>query len=281
MILCKHMILRGYIDKKSPMPYYYQLKQIITAEVEAEHYKPGDRLPSEHELCRMFGISRTVVRQALIELETEGWLRREKGRGAFVAPKKTTGYIFQGLTSLTEDISARGGTLWSEVRHLERLPAPSAAAQELGLDVGDPVIVLDRLRFVDGSPWVSATAYLPYDLCPQLLEEDMTTQSLYSTLENKYGINIDRGRRSVEAARAPATVAQALGIKQGAPVLLLHGTAYNDARRPIEHFVEYHRGDLSRFEVNLVRRRLENGPGMSLAPIMVPRATDKRDGARG
>ena len=281
MILCAPMMLKGRIDKNSPIPYYYQLKQIIVGGVEEGSFEPGDRLPSEHDLCRTFGVSRTVVRQALAELETEGWLRRQKGRGAFVAPKKATGYIFQGLTGLYEDVTARGSTLRSDVRRLERIPASASVAKELGLDEGDPVIVLGRLRYVDGVPWVSATAYLPYDLCPGLLKEDLTNQSLYSTLENKYGVNIDHGRRSVEAVRVPAAVARALGIKYGAPVLLLHGTAYDDQGRAIEHFVEHHRGDLSRFEVNLVRHRRENGREVSLAPMMVAQAAVEGNGTRG
>ncbi|TCJ15964.1 GntR family transcriptional regulator [Rubrobacter taiwanensis] len=259
--------MKHRIDFDSPIPYYYQLKRILAEEIEAGTYRPGDRLPGEHELCRTFGVSRTVVRQALGELEMEGLLQRRKGRGSFVAPKKVSESLFQNLTGLYEDVTARGGTLRSEVRRLERAAAPASVAAELGLEEGDPVIVLDRLRFVDGVPWVVVTTYLPYGLCPQLLEEDMSEQSLYAVLEQKYGIEISYGRRSVEAAAATPAVAEALGIEEGGLILLLRSTSYGVDDRPIEHFIAHHRGDLSRFEVTLVRRR---GPGGAVLPGGVP-----------
>jgi GntR family transcriptional regulator len=154
-------------------------------------------------------------------------------------------------------VTARGGTLKSRVRRLEAVPAAGSVARELELSVGDSVIVLERLRFADGVPWVVTTTYLPYELCPGLLEEDFAEQSLYAVLEDKYNIALDHGRRSIEAVPAGAAVARELGIARGAPILLLRSTAYDREGRPIEHFIGHHRGDLSRFEVSVVRRRRE------------------------
>jgi GntR family transcriptional regulator len=256
------------IDRDSPIPFYYQLERILTEEIESGRYGPGDRLPGEHELCETFDVSRTVVRQALAEMEAEGLLRRRKGRGTFVAPKKSEAGegLFQNLTGLYEDVSARGGTLKSEVRRFEVAPAPGLVAAELGLGEGDPVVVLDRLRFVDGVPWVLATTYLPEDLCPRLLGEEMENQSLYAVLEEKCGVRILHGRRSVEAVAASAAVARSLGIEERDPILLLRSTSYGEGDRPVEHFIAHHRGDLSRFEVNLMRRREASGGG---TPLMV------------
>src|ERR671914_2399761 len=131
------------IDHDSPVPFYYQLKQILVEEIETGHYESGDKLPSEHDLCQAFKVSRTVVRQALNELEMEGLLRRRKGRGTFVMPKKVSESLFQNLTGLYEDVAARGGTLRSEVRQLERVPASGSVATELSLEERDAVIVLD------------------------------------------------------------------------------------------------------------------------------------------
>lgn len=257
------------IDRRSPVPFYYQLKQILAQDIESGRYEPGDRLPGEHDLCQAFDVSRTVVRQALAELETEGLLQRRKGRGTFVMPRKVSESLFQNLTGLYEDVTARGGTLRSEVRRLERVPASVSVATELGLEEEDAVIVLDRLRFVNEVPWVVVTTYLPYELCPQLLQEDMEYQSLYAVLEQRYGIGIAYGRRSVEATTANAAIARALKIEEKDPILLLRSTSYGEDDRPIEHFIASHRGDLSRFEVNLVRRRTDSSGVPGVVPTMV------------
>ncbi|MCA9905692.1 MAG: GntR family transcriptional regulator, partial [Anaerolineae bacterium] len=76
------------IDKSSPLPYHYQLREILRAEIAAERWRRGDQLPSEHQLCDMFQVSRTTVREALDALVNEGLLTREKGLGTFVADPK-------------------------------------------------------------------------------------------------------------------------------------------------------------------------------------------------
>ena len=260
------------IDRTSPLPFYHQLKQILLADLRERELAPGDRLPGDHDLCAAYDVSRTVVRQALSELETEGVIERVKGRGTFVAPEKTPEHLVQSLTGLYEDVAARGSHLRSEVRRLERVPADEQIAAQLELSTGAPVIVLERLRFVDDEPWVLATTYLPADVAPGLLDEDLTDQSLYALLEQRYGVVLTHGRRGVEAAVASDDLAGALAIAPGAPLLVLRSTSYGSTPdagpRPIEVFVAYHRGDRSRFEVTLQRSPADTllEPLMRLTP---------------
>src|SRR5438105_2839120 len=72
------------IDRSSPVPFYYQLKQILLADIKRRQLSPGDRLSGDHELCEVYGVSRTVVRQALADLEADGVIERAKGRGTFI-----------------------------------------------------------------------------------------------------------------------------------------------------------------------------------------------------
>ena len=252
------------IDRSSPLPFYYQLKQILLTDLRERGLVPGDRLPGDHELCHSYDVSRTVVRQALSELETEGVIERVKGRGTFVAQHKTAERLVQSLTGLYEDVAARGSHLRSEVRRLEVVPADQQIASELELQPGAPVIALERLRFVDDEPWVLVTTYLPYDVAPGLIEDDLREQSLYALLETKYAVELTHGRRGVEAATANPTLAKALAINTGDPVLVLRSTS-QAGQRPVEMFVAYHRGDRSRFEVTLTRSKLADTP---LEPLM-------------
>ncbi len=254
------------IDRSSPLPFYYQLKQILLAQLRERDLPPGARLPGDHELCATFDVSRTVVRQALAELETEGVIERVKGRGTFVAHRRTAERLVQSLTGLYEDVAARGQQLHSEVRRQEVVPADEQIASLLELTPGAPVIVVERLRFVEGEPWVLAVTHLPYDIAPGLVEDDLTEQSLYALLETTYGVRLTHGRRAVEAAVASDGLALALAIRPGDPVLVLRSTSHAGAR-PVEVFVAYHRGDRSRFEVTLDRSEATDAPRQPLMQV--------------
>ncbi len=267
----------GPVQRSSAVPYYVQMKELLVADLEGGRLKPGDRLPGEHDLCDRFGVSRTVVRQALGELEAEGRLRRHRGRGTFVASPKVAEAMIESFSGLAEDVAARGGTLRNEVRRLEVADPPHSVAGELELADGDPVIVLERLRIVDGRPWSLVTTFMPEARFPGLVEEDFVHASLYALIEGRYGVPIAHGRRTIEAIAADVATAAALGIRPGDPLLLLTSTAYDDEGTPIEHFVARHRADATSFEVRVVRRHPSRRVAPS-APAMTIR--QRRAGSR-
>jgi GntR family transcriptional regulator len=248
----------GRIDRSSALPFYAQLKELLLPQL-GSVWKVGERLPGEVTLCEQYGVSRTVVRQALDELEGEGRVVRRKGQGTFVAARKVDESLFQSMTGLYEDVAARGSVLVSEVRRLEFAPATTDAARELEVTEGSPLLHLERLRYVNDEPWALTTTWLPHQAAPGLLDEDLTRQSLYALLEDKYGVSLDHGRRLVEAVPAAPSVAEALGVDTHDPVLLLRSTAWNQEGRPVEYFTAYHRADRSRFQVHVRRRRSRSG----------------------
>lgn len=240
------------LDRESTLPLYHQVKQILLARVRADDLGPGARVPGDNELCRSLGVSRSVVRQALAELEVEGVVVRVKGRGTYVAPPRTAEHLVARLTGLHEEMTARGVSVTSTVRRQEVVPADDVVAAALEVEVGTPVLVLERLRHVGGEPWVLTTTHLPTDVAPDLAQEDFTEQSLYGVLESRYGVRLTHGRRSVEAVPASEEAARLLGVSSGEPLLRLRSTTWADDR-PVESFVALHRGDRTRFEVDLER----------------------------
>jgi GntR family transcriptional regulator len=262
------------IDRSSVIPFYYQLRQILEGDLRRGDLGIGDRLPSESALCERYGVSRTVVRQALSDLESAGLITRIKGKGSFVAARKTPERLVQALTSLNEDVRARGQRLDTKVLRLEQEPASHYVADALGIAESAPIILLERLRLVDGEPWVLTTAYLLFELCSPILELEMERRSLYETLERELGLKLHRGRRAVEAAEAGSEIARYLGIAEGAPVLRLTGVTYLADGRPVEYFVATHRGDRSRFEVDLFRPPAGQASGHP--PVVVAAMPDER-----
>lgn len=244
---------REVIRRDSPVPYYYQLEGFLRDRIEDGTWKPGQRIPSEAELCAAFDVSRTVVRQALNELVQEGVLYRRKGKGTFVAEPKIRESLVQHLTGFYEDTVALGLKPSTKVLQQEVIPAPPKIAEALSLKESDPVIVIDRLRFVDGEPIVLVVTYVPYRVCPEVVNEDVSTQSLYAILEKKYGLELVYGRRTLEAVAATKEEAELLEIEEGDPIVLLKSISYLKDGGPIEYFKARHRGDRSRFEVELFR----------------------------
>lgn len=238
------------IDRRAPMPMYHQLKRRIIDDIARLGMRPGDLLPGEHKLCEHFGVSRTVVRQALSQLEHQGVIERVKGKGTFVAHQKTPESLVHTLTGLYEEVAARGGHVHSEVRRQEVVAAEDEVADALGVPPGTAVVAIERLRFVDGEPWSWTTTYLPHAVGALVLHEDLRDQSLYALLA-AHGIRAVRGVRSAEAASADDAQGELLGVGAGRALLVLRSIGYDQTDRPIEYFVAYHRGDRSRFEFQL------------------------------
>jgi GntR family transcriptional regulator len=229
---------------------YDQLRQLVIDTITREGLQPGDPLPGEHKLCESYGISRTVVRQALAQLEHEGLIERVKGKGTFVARPRTSESLVHTLVGLYDEVEQRGGHVRSEILRHERVKSNDDVAEALEIPSGSTVIVLERLRFVDGEPWSLSTTWMPEHTGALTLDQDLSNASLYRLLE-KNGVVATHGVRSVEATIASPEQAAQLGINAGAALLRLRSVSRDASERPLEHFIAYHRGDRSRFEFQL------------------------------
>jgi GntR family transcriptional regulator len=136
----------------------------------------------------------------------------------------------------------------------------------LGLPAGTPVIELQRLRSVQDEPIVLVTSFLPEALCPLVASADFSNQSLYDFLERECGLLIASGRRYIEAATATEFEAKMLQVEPGAALLSLDSVSFLEDGTPVEYYHALHRGDRSRFEVELVRVREVGGRREALNP---------------
>src|SRR3989304_5968272 len=133
--------LRTNIGGNSPLPFYVQLKSALEQHIERGGWQAGDRIPGEPELCRLFGISRTVVRPALNEMVYLGLLIRQKGRGTFVAqPKLSSRGLVQSLDGFYKDMADRGLRVVNQVLEQAMLPAEPRVGRYLQLEAMGPVI---------------------------------------------------------------------------------------------------------------------------------------------
>ncbi|MBM2844526.1 MAG: putative GntR family transcriptional regulator [Anaerolineales bacterium] len=247
---------RHEIDRSSPLPLYAQVRRGLEARLAGEEWRPGDRIPGEPELCKEYGVSRPVIRQALQELAMEGAIVRRKGLGTFVAePKVVSRSLVHSLVGFYQDMEQRGLATETSVIEQTLLPAGEKIGGRLRTDVLTPVVKISRVRSVGGHPVVLVSSYLPYALCPGLIQADLRHQSLYAFLEQEYGLRIAAGRREIEAVLASDEEGRLLEVERGAPLLRLESVSYLEGGQPMEYFNGVF---LSRFVVELGRQTNED-----------------------
>jgi GntR family transcriptional regulator len=235
-----------------PVPKYFRIKQAILERITSGAWAPGALIPSEVELCREFGVSRTTARKAVSDLAYDGRLVVVQGKGTFVATPKVEEHFVQRAFGIHEDMQRRGITLTTQVLRQEVTEASPEVARRLELPRGEPVHLIVRLRFVNEEPMLISTTYVPYFLCPDLATEDLTECSLYALLRDRYGLAIARGERRLEAVAADSREARLLDIALGSPLLLLDSVAYATDGRRFEHSVALQRGDRTTVEVEFL-----------------------------
>src|SRR6059058_1119123 len=131
------------IYRNSPLPLYFQLKEIMRERIRSDEWKPGDLIPSERELSEKYGISRMTARQAITELVNEGLFYREQGKGTFVSHLKISQQLIR-LTGFTEDIRARGQRPDTKVLSATMCPADESTAERLRIKTGQLIFCLRR-----------------------------------------------------------------------------------------------------------------------------------------
>jgi len=243
------------INFESHIPYYLQLMDLLKTQILQKKWGPGEQIPGEQDLCETYGVSRTVVRQALRELELEGVITRRKGKGTFISEPKINEGLIQKLTGFYQDMIERGLKPVTRVLHQQVVPADEKVAKFLNILPGTQVVDIQRLRFINDEPIQLVTTYIPYAIYPPVVEADLTNRSLYDFLETEGGITLARGRRYIEAVLANENEAMLLDIERGAPLLMLDSVSYTENEIAFEYYHALHRGDRSRFEVELIRSK--------------------------
>lgn len=234
-------------NKKSPVPLYYQLKEIIKENIKNGQYQEGDRLPPERLLAETFSISRMTVRQAMNELVHEGFLVRKPGQGTFVAKPKLVQGLFK-LSSFSEDMRSRGLSPSSKVISFQKIQPSACIADALLLKPHQEVFRIERLRLANGEPMALETTHLPASRCSGLSENELATGSLYKLLEEKLGIILDKAQETLEASLANSYEAKLLNIAKGDPVILRERTTYDINELPIEFVKSIYRADRYKFQ---------------------------------
>src|SRR5689334_12474396 len=223
-----------------------QIEDWLAGQIATGALAPGDRLPTEHDLAKWFGVSRMTLRHALAELARRGLVTKTVGRhgGTVVAASK----LEQDLTTLagfSEQLRRHGMVAGARVLSATERPAGPVAAAALEVAEGSPLYEVRRVRLGDGRPIALERSLFPAAVFPGMLDCRLDG-SLYELLEANYGQRPSRAKESLEPVTAGVREAEALEVKEGAALMLVERTAYTDEGTPVEFARDLFRGDRTR-----------------------------------
>ena len=241
------------IDRESSVPYHVQLREILVERIKGGDWRPGTRIPGDEELCEMFNVSRTVVRQALQDLVYEGWIYRKRGKGTFVAEPRVSGVgLAKSLDTFYRSLRDRG--IETKMHNLEKgiVPADNDIAEILEVEAMAPLIRIVQLFSTMDQPIFLTNSCIPYDLCRELIFADLRVRSIYEFLEQQCNVSLGRVQRKVSAILAGKDQAELLEIKVGEPLLYLESVGFSREGKPLEYLVGYFHGERIKFEVEIL-----------------------------
>jgi GntR family transcriptional regulator len=211
----------------------------------------GDGLPGEADLASEFFVSRNTVREALATLKDEGLIDRGPRTGTHVAIRKYD-HGLDALVGLKETFKGYG-EIRNEVRAIMTVSAPPSVVNKLKLNPGEPVVFVERLRYLGDLPLSLDMTYLAEDIGQQVIEHSLETNDVFALIEQVTGRRLGSAALAVEAVPADPHSAAILQVPDSASLLLLERLTHLDDGRPVDLEYIRMRGDRITLRGNLVR----------------------------
>ncbi|GAA5236226.1 histidine utilization repressor [Verticiella sediminum] len=207
----------------APVALYVQMKDAIREAIAQGHWRPGDRVPSEHELTREYGVSRMTANRVLRELTAEGLILRTQGVGSFVAELQPIASVLH-MPEIQDDIAARGHAHSAHVLVREKIASDADLAAAMGLRSRTAVFSVTLVHREDGVPVQLEERFVNPAVCPDFLAFDFDAATPGRYLAEHAPLT--EAEQAVEAVAAPAAVAQALDVAEATPCLLVRRRVY-------------------------------------------------------
>jgi GntR family transcriptional regulator len=214
------------IDREDHQKLYFQLYEILKRKIESREWSIGSQIPTEEELCKLFNVSRVTVRTAVMELVRQGYLKRQQGKGTFIYKS----IVSEGLTMFTnvrELLFDEGITFSANVLVRTVMMPVDDLDKKMNIPKDKHLIFIKRLWSVENEPVLLQESYIPYHLCPLLIEEELEGHSLIELLEKKYTIKITHIKTYIEVTPLNADEARLLGLTEGSFAILLNQYSYS------------------------------------------------------
>lgn len=236
------------IDHTSKIPLHIQVEQLLRDLLNDPAYQNGSFLPKEIQLANRLGVSRNTIRQATNKLQNEGLLIRKKGVGTVAAPKRPLNTGLDHWYSFTQEMKEQGIHVINLELTLKYAQATQKIADFFGIKPNSNILKLSKLKGTEGDPIV----YFESFFHPRIgvNEKDDFSIPLYTMLEKKYGIVVDRSLENINAELA-GNMAAKLQVPKTTPILARERFVYDIGNRPVEYNLGYYRSDKFTYSINI------------------------------
>lgn len=246
-------ILLSSITVNSNVPLYYQLVSIIKRNIAVGIIKQGDLLPTESEFCETFNISRSTVRQAIGELESEGLAVRRRGKGTYISKPKLRRKA-EDVYSFSSEMVTLGLKPTSKILKFEKIIPEPDMVKSLGLkNKNQKVFEITRIRLADDEPLVLETTFIPEYIFPELTKDVLVGMSLYKVIKERIGLTPFSAEESYEAIVLNKEIADILNCKRGSSGFFVERHTWSETGEVYELTQSILRGDRSKFIIKMFR----------------------------
>lgn len=213
-------------------PIYVRVYNSIKEKIENDIYPVGMLLPTEAELQKEYSVSRTTIRRTISMLQADGLIRVKQGFGTEILRNKVS-QCMNCITSVAESLRKMGREVGVGSMYIEKVRASYELAEELKVEVGEPLILINRIQTSDGMPITIAKNYIPEKFVPGIINEDSKIVSLYKYLNEKYDLNITKVHDRISASAATFDESIALQVEPKCALIVIRRVCYT-GEQPFE-----------------------------------------------
>lgn len=236
----------------SPAPLYGQIKDLLRQKILDGSYPPHTKLPSESELMAQFDVSRITVRQAIRDLQKEGLVFTLQGKGSFVSKPKAVQDLAH-LQGFREAMGRKGYETYSRLISAREVPADSNVTRAFDWKGPQPVVKIQRVRYLNRAPISLDVSYFPPEIGHRLLEEDLQTRDIFDILENDYALALGAAELVIDATVSDENLSRQLSIEEGSPILRIERMTRTVDGRPIDYEHLFYIGDAYQYRLRVER----------------------------
>lgn len=240
------------VDRRLLTPLYHQIYVVIRNKIYDGSYADGSRVPSEHEVGALYGVSRITAKRALDELAAAGLVVRERGRGTHVSFSAPQPPMRSSVEGLLENLLLMGLKTEVELLDFAYVRPPAEVARELECRPEALVQRAVRVRSLEGAPFSHLTTYVPEEVGRSYSRDDLGGTPLLTLLERS-GVVISSARQTISATLADADVAPLLGVDVATALIRIARVVFDQKQRPVEHITGLYRPDRYQYSMTLSR----------------------------